>query len=361
MLSLLLPTYHRPARLARSLSYLVLQIDKDLFHWLGLEIIIADGYVDPELDVLKNPDVKACLEELEKHCKVKVLRHPGVSLSERQYKLAECASGHFVMLLGDDDLIILGNCRKLLEQFGDLKTASTISGRLINIAGLSLRGLRYDISERPYAGYSLDHPLPLVRIAQYFSLNAVGTNALAYSIQPRELFLRYAESAVEGSFFFGGLEIIHQVISLISGPAFISELPLIFRDFTYLDYKVDPLREAPSTDSYPYYGSEAIRLITKLIFESTNLSEGESLAFVESILKQSKDLQAPRMQVLNAQFYPLSVDVDRKHLSSANYVWRKHLESVYSKRSERHLRLMQLPGYLALRKVLSYFKRTFRA
>lgn len=359
--SLLVPTFHRPAKLARLLNHLVLQIDKSLFDWLDLELIIADGYVDTELDVFKNAEVKVCLKKLEKYCKVKVFQHPGASLSERLYKLAENASGQFVMLLGDDDLIILENCRKLLDQFSDVQTTSTISGRLVNVTGLSPRGLRCDVSERPYVGYSLDHSSPIVRIAQYFSLNAVGTNALAYSIQSRNLFLRYTELINQDRFFYGGLEMIHQVMSLISGPVFVSEIPLIFRDFTYLDYKIESLREAPSTDPYPYHGSEAVRLITKLIFNSTNLSQRESLAFIESILKQSKDLQSTRMRVRDAQFYPLSVDVESKYLSSANYVWRMHLNSVYSKRSVRHLRIMQLPGYLALRKLLSYFKRTFRA
>ena len=59
--SLLIPTFHRPARLARCLHHLTLQFEAALFESLKLEIIIADGFENPELNILKDENVKAIL------------------------------------------------------------------------------------------------------------------------------------------------------------------------------------------------------------------------------------------------------------------------------------------------------------
>jgi hypothetical protein len=339
-------------------------MDQDLIDQIGFELIVADGYIDPSLDVLKNTEVKKYIDILKDFCSVKVLSKPGTPLSKRLFELVEAASGKYVMFLGDDDLIILENCRNLLIECNSNKHESiTIAGRMVNITGLSLFGLRLSTAERPYTGYTLDHPCSSIRIAQYFSFNSVGTTTLAYAIQSREIAKLYCGCAIQEEFYYAGLEIMQQAISLISGPVIISETPLILRDFTYLDYDYyrESQREAPSSDDYPYYGEKSIKLITNMISESSNLSKSESLDLLKSIVKLGVDLSKARSQVSDAQFYSLPLEINTKHLHFANLVWRVHLKSIYSKRSVMYLKLSQIPGYLMLRKARSWIKQKILA
>jgi glycosyltransferase involved in cell wall biosynthesis len=362
--SVLVPTFHRPSRLARLLHHLCLQVNQDLLDQIGFELIIADGYIDPTLDVLKNPEVIKYIDILKDFCCVKVLSKPNTSLSKRLFELVDSASGKYVMLLGDDDLIILENCRNLLNEYDQNKKENiTIAGRMVNITGLSLFGLRMSTAERPYTGFTLDHPCPSIRIAQYFSYNSVGTTGLAYAIQSREIAKVYCGYAIQEEFYYAGLEILQQAISLISGPVIISETPLILRDFTYLDYDNyrESQREAPTSDNYPYFGEKSIKLIARLISETSNFSKSESFDLLKSIIKLGLDLGKARGQVRDAQIYSLPLDINPKHLHFANLVWRTHLKSIYSKRSIMYLRLSQIPGYLLLRKAKSWINQKISA
>ena len=354
--SLLIPTFHRPARLARCLHHLSLQFEAALFDSLKLEIIIADGFDNPELNILKNENVNIYLEQLANYCKISVLSLPNISLSQRIYQLSLKATNDNVMLLGDDDLIILKNCESLLEDHDDIPHPRTISGRLLNITGLKLNNVDFNVQERPYVGYTLDHPSGIVRISQYFALNAVGTNALAYSIQSKEILCQYSLEATKKDFFYGGLEMLHQTISLLKGPVFISEKPLLFRDFTYLDYNIDPQREAPDSDQYPYHGLDAVLALTGLIADEKEMNQEQARLLVDSILLTTRDLQKSRTSVRDSQLFPLKIPIEPNFVADASLVWKHHLKAIYSPESQKKIFLRRIPGFSFARFFYSLLK-----
>jgi len=347
-LSLLIPTYHRPAKLARLLHHLTLQLDLDLSKALNFELIIADGYTDKNLSILANKDVNKFLKILKNFCKVEVLTSSGLSISRRIHQLTESSNNPYLMLLGDDDLVILKNCLILIEKKLKRESDITIAGRLVNITGLGIKGVRFNVIERPYVGFDLNHISPIVRIAQYFTLNAIGTTALFYSIQSKNVLQNYNKIAIKRDYYGGGLEFIHQINSLIRGPVIISEIPLIFRDFTYLDYKEDSMRVAPDTDEYPYYGLEAINAISKIISEVSDLDVNSAKSFIDSIINLTKDLEKSRNEIEKNQIFPLKINIDSDILKIVNKVWISHLNKIYSSKSAMTLKIGRIPGLLTL-------------
>lgn len=362
LLSILIPTYNRPMRLLRLLHHLVLQFQEstNLVKKFDLEIIIADGSDGHQASLYNEIDFSDKISYLKNFSQVKVLHRYGNSLHSRLRDLFKSSSGDFILLLGDDDLVILENLYFLLIKYADNTVNQTITGRLVNIRGLSLFGLRFDTSERPYSGVTFDNNDPIVRLSQYFTLNALGTNCLAYSIQSRNIFSKYVDSITD-DMYFGGLEMLHQVVSILHGVIVISDVPLIFRDFTYLDYKIESMREAPDSDPNPYFGKNAVDAAVNLISSVTGKDNSSSLDLINNLNYSIKFLQPSRLHVLKYTDNKLTINIPNSHISVANTVWRMYLRSIYSKKSRILLFLLMIPGSIYLKNNLpKKFKKIFK-
>ena len=357
-LSILIPTCNRHNKLLRLLHHLMLQFqdNTNLFEKFDLEIIIADGSDKNQFYLYDDERFSNKISYLQNFSKVKILLLNGVSLNNRLRDLFKSSSGDYVILLGDDDLIILENLYFLLTKFANNSIDQTITGRLINIKGLSLFGLRYDTSERPYYGVTLENKDPVVRLSQYFTLNALGTNCIAYSIQSRNIFSKYVDNITD-KMFHGGLEMLHQVVSILNGPIVLSDVPIIFRDFTYLDYKIDNMREAPDSDIYPYFGTNAINSAVRLISNATGKDINHSLDLINNLINSMKLLQSSRRQVLKYTDFKYTDTKSTKNISSsqillANKVWWKYLSYIYSIKSFILLLLFMIPGFIYLKNII---------
>ena len=361
-LSILIPTYNRPMRLLRLLHHLEMQFQEgtNLVKKFDLEIIIADGSDNHQPSVYDEVNFSNKISYLQNFSQVKILKRSGDSLHSRLRDLFKSSSGDFILLLGDDDLVILENLYFLLIKYADNTINQTIAGRLVNIRGLSLFGLRFDTSERPYSGVIFDNNDPIVRLSQYFTLNALGTNCLAYSIQSRNIFSKYVDNITD-DMYFGGLEMLHQVVSILHGNIVLSNIPIIFRDYTYLDYKIESMREAPDTDPNPYLGKNAVDAVVNLISSVTGKNNSYSLDLINNLNNSIKLLQPSRLQVLKYTNNKLNLNIPNSHISLANSVWRKYVRSIYSKKSCILLFLFMIPGSLYLKNNLpKKFKKIFK-
>lgn len=339
-----MPTFDRPERLERLLLHLSLQIDSELFRELDLEIVIGDGFSEPKFDVRNNKQISYYLSLLRIHAKIQLLSLPGKSFASRLRSIAQASQRKFILLLGDDDLVILKNVKNLLLKHV-ITEGETISGRVVNIVGLSLNGIRYNQIERPYYGITIDHTSPVVRLSQYFTLNSVGTNPLAYSIQARDVFLEYTRLINNKFYYYGGFELIHQVTTLISGKVILSTAPLIFRDFMYLDYKMECQREAPSSDKYPYFGNEAVITSGELIAKKSEFTKEEAIKFVDYLIHTSENLQRSRNELKGALVFPLAMKIDESDLSIACKAWQKTYKNIYKGKSYWQFNLRRIPFF----------------
>ena len=65
--------------------------------------------------------------------------------------------------------------------------------------------------------------------------------------------------------YHGGIDAITQLFFTIVGTVNDSNLPFLLRDFTYINYKHDAMREAPEFDKFPYHGAKAINIMIDLL------------------------------------------------------------------------------------------------
>ena len=298
-LSVLIPTFNRPAKLYRQLYYLLRLCRYSKFSSIlnKIEFIVCDGSASPPSQALGRL-LSDTLDECNLKIGLQYYHFPGTSLYSRIQWMFDHSESKYVMLLGEEDLLIPDYLFEGIE-FLDLNPSfSTWSGRLVNVTSYPLINplKSLSIDERPFAGFDLDQPSVLSRLSVYFALNAVGTNALAYSIQRRSILALYLNtiSPVIDSLYYGGMEVIHQVLSLYEGGVSISDRPLIIRDFMYEDYVVEEKREAPDIDLFPYYGEESIKICTTFIGNQPLLGGQNPQHVLISLLRLSNALSPAR-------------------------------------------------------------------
>jgi hypothetical protein len=121
---------------------------------------------------------------------------------------------------------------------------------------------------------------------------------------PRDHFSKLAEIlAKHPNLYHGGIEFLFQLFINAIGSVHISSTPFLLRDFTYINYTYDVMREAPTTDKYPYHGIEAINIASDLIrYFSPEISIDSGLAeqLISNVIFFGSSLQGTRTMVGNS-------------------------------------------------------------
>jgi len=347
-LSILVPTWKRYPGLYRNLlyiNYLLTSGNWSLF-FSQVEFIIADGTpvgFDPEKCY---PLLLGLIEKLQAGINLDYFHTPQQSYLARIALLASKSRSRYVMVVGDDDLIVpnyLLECVEFLESNVRFKC---VAGRQINIMGFSGNSLRFNDSDRLFYGASVTVENCIGRFIQYQSFNMVGCPSLYYAIQTRELLADFARlcGEKESDLFYGGLELIHQAFALKEGFVKLSNLPTVLRDFTYLNYIVEEERVAPSSDAYPYYGIGAVRIVASLLEDTSGFSQdcNDPFSLLDSIFNASAEILPSQQRVradLNSQLVqkgllqliPLEIS------SLAFRVWRETLVLRYGPNNKSNL------------------------
>ena len=341
-LSIFLPTFKRYNKVCRNLVYLDL-LTEDSYS-LGLikdiNLSIYDG-TPLSYDNLGYQEVQNLLLKLRRKLDISYLHFPEMLPYHRHQEFLSRCSTEFVMMLGDDDFLIPTYITDLLDLFAGSPGVSAVSGRLLNVRGFDHGKLMIDDAERPYSGFVLDSAIPEVRISEFSSLNAVGCSAIAYSIQRRVNMKAFLDEVahIQTDLYGGGLELIHQVITLLSGSVVFSDHPLLLRDFTYIDYKPALDRSASSLDPWPYYGESCVDVLMKIIArEGSIFNFGDpqlrefclNLMTLPSSLSASKDRMErllPRKKI-SQEIYSF---LEKPLLDSAYEAWRLTYRTCYDK------------------------------
>lgn len=338
-LSILIPTYNRPAKLSRLLYYLNRLALKDMIPEF-IEVIVADGS-STELqartctltsDYFLNPLYS-----------LRLLTVPERSFVDRLKLLANSARGQYVLYTGDDDLPIFDNIEYSIERLDKYISLSAVAGRFINITGFGINKLCFSVAERPLSGFSLKNPSGLVRLGALVSLNSIGVSSLTYAIQRKETVIDYYDIVSREHIFHGGMEFVHQVYTTLKGDIYFENTPFIYRDVTYIGYIPDVDREAPNTDDFPYLGLSAINLAASMISESMNISYEEAYEIIVSLVETSGQLQEISHTV-RAELEALPIPfVEATTYMAATAAWYTNLESCYP---NEHVNLRRLIGSL---------------
>lgn len=368
-LTILIPTFNKPGKLFRQLYYLLrlFKTSKEIsFFSDNIKFIIADGSSSiPSFSW--GSSFSGLVRDCQSSFNLQYYHLPDVSLHERLVWLYERSDSEYVMYLGDEDLILFDHLAYALHYLDSNINVSTWAGRLINVISYPFFSPKSSLSaaERPFAGFVLDQSSVPFKISTYFALNAVGTNALAYSIQRRSVIYNYIDyiSRHSDTLFYGGTELLHQVVSLSGGGVCIDNRPLILRDFMYENYIVEKQREAPQSDPFPYHGQVAIDLCSAHIAENSNLDFAQSTELLLSILRLVPSLQTSRAVVQSnlegGNFYSEIVADNISALSFSNFQ-ASYLKYFVSAKSFRQMFLYFLRfvycRLLILRHVVLCFK-----
>ena len=126
-LSILVPTYNRPAKLSRFLFYLnKLALEKRIPDFV--EVVIADGSytaLQAQTHDLTNNFFLNPLYSL------RLLSVPEVSFVDRLKLLSESARGDYVLYIGDDDLPIFDSMNASIEKLDKQQSLSAVAGGLL--------------------------------------------------------------------------------------------------------------------------------------------------------------------------------------------------------------------------------------
>lgn len=350
-LTLIIPTCDREDKIYRQLLYILhcATISEELYYILqNIEILIGDGSSE-SLDKTNNNKINSCLRTLSKVTNTKYIHMPNLSFPERVGKLGEAAKGKYILMCGDDDLIIFESAWKLLMELENNKEIKSITGVFLNIRGWNNANFIFDPQERLYADFILKSPVFLQRWVQYTTINSLGTTSLAYCIVPKKEFNILGKILKNNSdLYHGGIELLFQLFFNAIGNLKISKIPFLLRDFTYLDYKYDVMREAPNEDKYPYNGERAIQIASQILSQySTDLQikESEAEEVISNMLSFGRDLQPIRgvigkaidKEVLNTKHLENTelINGQRNCLTTAHKIWIKTSKECYPSLAKR--------------------------
>ena len=90
---------------------------------------------------------------------------------------------------------------------------------------------------------------------------------------------------------------------------------MIYRDYTYWGYKQEPIREAPDSDNYPYYGEKAIEMATEMLVNASLFSSGdEAISYINSILDLSESIGQSREYITHPRIDTTMMDMYSKNI-----------------------------------------------
>ena len=356
-LTIVIPTYNRAQKLRRFLSYL-LKIETHQSKVISLlEFIIADGSDEKDY---KNSQIIAQLIKLGNN--ITYFHFPGVGLQNRFVIISEEIKTTHVLVCGDDDLVDFGGVRGWLENNEQLPDDYVYAGRFSNIMGISVFGLEVSGLERPYYGFNIGAEDVKTRVLTYGLANAFGITSLSYAIQPTFLFCEFWDLTKDRTFYYGGLELLHQTYLTARSKIFLSEKTLIFRDFTYIGYNYEKLREAPTTDRYPYFGEEAIQLAAQIVSTYSSIDASAALDVIENIIDIQTSILPSRLQLQAAyanQGKTLCSRSDSITVAAVRSVWfRAYLGAYPRNLAMKRFVILSLPDRMrkCLRKLVQFLQ-----
>ncbi len=303
----------------------------------SFELVIADGsnkeFINSHADLYKY--LSDSIDVLSKFVSVKYQLFPDLSLAKRLAWLALNAEYLVSFVSGDDDLPLyyhLDNISNKLNKY------SCVVGRYVNILGIKENSLTLSINERPYAGFSITANSPFSRFITYNTLNTVGIASTAYSLTSTKNLVHYTSFIAENDekLYYAGFEAIHQCMMCLNGPIYLSDMPVILRDFTYWNYKAESKREAPEYDSLPYTGSYALELICNLVSARCDgISSQVVKDYYCDYVRLAREIEPSRSLVSKSIDPNLLISeclqtLSDKELSLAFAVWRKTLSICYN-------------------------------
>lgn len=344
-LTILIPTYNRAPKLRRFLTYL-LKIERHQKQVLPyIEFIIADG---SEQTDYKNNQLLEQLIELGIH--IEYCHFPRVGFQERFIIISDQIKTKHVLVCGDDDLVDFGGIKDWLDNKNEFPVDYVYAGRFSNILGLSISGVVLSSLERPYYGFKIATEDVKARFLMYGVANAFGITSLAYAIQPTFLFNEFWSLTKDRQIYYGGLEFLQQTFLASRSKIIFSEKTLIYRDFTYIDYKPEKLREAPATDKYPYFGETAVNLAAQMVSKCSSLDAFSALEIIENVIDIQFSVGPSRLKLQNSysnQGYKICTASDSITAAAIRSAWfRTYLETYPRKPAMKRFIILSLPGWV---------------
>jgi hypothetical protein len=355
-LTILIPTYNRAPKLRRFLSYLLKIEAHQKIVLSNVEFIIADGSDKTDY---KNNQLIDQIGELGIH--IEYFHLPRVGLKERFIIVSREIKTNHVLVCGDDDLVDFEGVRDWLDNKNKFPVDYVYAGRFSNILGLSIFGLKVSCLERPYYGFKITAEDVEVRLLMYGVANAFGVTSLSYAIQPTLLFSEFWSMTKGRQLYYGGLEFLHQIFLTARSKIIFSGKTLIYRDFTYIDYKSDKLREAPATDKYQYFGEEAVNQAVQIISKYSSVDSSRALNIIENIIDIQASVLPSRLRLQNMytnQGNKICSRSDLITMAAIKSVWfRAYLETYPRKPAIKRFIILSLPACMTqfYSKIKSFF------
>lgn len=328
VLSIVVPTYNRPLKLKRFLDYLIFCHRSKSSVFLAVRFIIVDGSTN-----ICSLNIEL-VEMLHGWGVIIDYYHvPETGLSQRLLLASKKIQTSYVLVCGDDDLVDFDWVRNWIDGESRSRAGWTYAGRFVNVLGISLHGLDLSCAERPFSGFEISSSSPEIRLLTYGVANAFGISSLSYAVQPSSLFGEFW-SMVEGqNLYHGGLEFLHQVFLAFKSKITFTDSPLIYRDFSYIDYVHEEMREAPSSDRYPYIGQDAVNLAVDFICSNSGLNRLDALEYVESAINLQFSLIPSRrrvQRVIQGAGDNALLKLDRETVRAVKHVWIRNYLTAYS-------------------------------
>jgi glycosyltransferase domain-containing protein len=328
-LSILVPTYNRPEKLRRFLSYINSCTSAQIIPSF-IEILIGDGST-PEMQADTHQETKKFLYNNDS---VTHYGLPNETFESRMIFLLKRSSAPYILVIGDDDLPIFDAIESLIVEFEKDILISAVAGRFLNVTEFTATKLMLSVAERPYSGFSLTST-PLSRVISYASLNGLGITSLSYAMQRREHALKFFQLIKDKDFYFGGIEFFHQLFTCVTGHVIFVNHPLVLRDFTYIGYQRYKKREAPVTDAVPYAGLAAIEFAALFLAEEVDINASDAFAIVLSLFKLPEQLSTSKFIVQENLKYLQVPSLNHLTLKIATAAWLETYKQCYPEYSPR--------------------------
>jgi hypothetical protein len=344
-LTILIPTFNRAPKLRRFLIYL-LEIESHYKTILNnVVFVIADG--SDSVDK-KNIQLVEQLKSLGLFVECHHL--PGEGLKERYIIMSNMIKTSHVLVCGDDDLVDFEGVKHWLENKNSYSEEYIYAGRFSNIKGLSIFGLEIDCLERPYYGFEISSENAETRVLMYGVSNAFGITSLSYAIQPTSTFQEFWNITKDRQLYYGGIEFLHQTFLSVRSKIIFSKKTLIYRDFTYIGYQPEDLREAPATDKYPYIGEESVNLAIQIISKYSFLDASRAEDIVKNILsvQTSVSQSKERLQyIYKSKGHKICSECDLITLDAVRSVWfQTYLRAYPAKGAIKKFINLSLPPFI---------------
>jgi glycosyltransferase domain-containing protein len=175
--TLVIPTYNRPAQLARLLNYLVREK-------ADFSILILDSSASPlrsEVKQIVNNTSSLSIRYLEFDETIKPF--------DKFYEGLCQVKTEFSQLCADDDFILVGGIRQCIDKLKSNSKASVVHGYYFSFLECEIQG-GMDITQIVYYSPTIDSPHPLVRLKDLFS----HYQALTYGVYRTPILVKILSS-----------------------------------------------------------------------------------------------------------------------------------------------------------------------